>query len=108
MPRDCRLPEAMSEHPKPEKRQSDWPGEKHATKIRRNVGKSVANASNHKVLKRGCLLYKWRSPTFLGQVSLLNELIRNSNDCPRIRIICESRQKSDRSLAGLTNERKGS
>ena len=59
MPGDCGLPDAMSKHAKLEKRQSDRLGEKHTTKIGRNMGKSVANASNHKVLEWRRLLNKW-------------------------------------------------
>lgn len=59
MPRNCGLPEAMSEHAKPEKGQGDRPGEKHTTDIRGNVGKSVTNASDHKVLEWRRLLNKW-------------------------------------------------
>ena len=86
MPRDWRLPDAMSDHAKPKKGHSDRPGEEHTTEIRRNVSKSVANASNHKVLEWGSLLNKWGSSTFRGEVSISNELIRNLNDCFNIRI----------------------
>lgn len=81
IPRDRRVPKPMSQHAKPKKRQSDRPGKKHPTEIRRDVRKSVTNASNHKVLERGGLLNEWRSLTFWGEISFSDELIWTLDDC---------------------------
>lgn len=83
-PPDWTRGNAVSQHPKPQKRQGDTLREKYAADEGWHVRECITNTSDDKVLERCCLFYERAASLVWKEISFANKLVwddQNSINC---------------------------